>query len=88
MREVEDDIEDDERFDNDRVNMINDLHSNQIAVKKNNFEPQPAGSRSMMIQKRPNAIGGGIGSGIGGGIGSGIGSGLKRPTGLKAPTTV
>ena len=58
--------------------MINDLHSNQINVKNFDLNPtlaqQPPASKSMMVQKRPSAIG------------SGIGGGLKRPTMLKPPT--
>jgi hypothetical protein len=55
--------------------MINDLHSQQINVK--NFELQPPlqpAAKSMMVQKRPSAIG------------SGIGGGLKRPTLMKPPS--
>jgi hypothetical protein len=53
--------------------MIDDLHSQQINVK--NFELQPPlHSKSMMVQKRPSAIG------------SGIGGGLKRPTLMKPPS--
>ena len=79
-------MDDEDGYDDDQMNMMDDLHSQQINVKT--FELNPlgsgigAGSKSMMVAKRP-AIGSGIGSGIGGGIGSGIGGGLRKPTQVK-----
>ena len=71
LREVEDDLED-ERYGED---MMNDLHSQQIDVKNFELKPQLQTSKTMMVQKRPSAIG------------SGIGGGLKRPTLMKPPST-
>lgn len=34
LREVEDELDDDDRYDNEQTNMINQIQSNQINVKK------------------------------------------------------
>ena len=93
LREVDD--EDDDQYDQDQMDMMEDLNSQQINVKSFQLNvpssggAQDKGSKSMMVQKNRNTtaigsgIGGGIKSGIGGGIGSGIGGGLKRPTVVK-----
>ena len=78
MREAENELdeEDPERFDNMQSEMLNDMHNQQINVKKFDLQPpaQVTNKPAAIAQKRPN------------GTTTGIGGGLKRPTLLKAPS--
>ena len=87
--ELDEDGDDDHRFDNEQAAMIEEMHSQQINVKSFDLQPpvqaaSAAASSSMAVaSKRASGIGGGIGSGIG----SGIGGGLRKPTMLKKPSS-